>query len=91
MKAAQTEKHSQSLLFIQQNEHNLNKLAHSTSHQNEQPHHGKAMLKIQMLEQIMNNENSDDEKSQVNSIDENDEGLGDHVDYFARRRSPSKR
>lgn len=49
------------------------------------------MLKIQMLEQIMNNEDSDDEKSQVNTLEENIEGLSDHVDYFARRRSPLKR
>lgn len=47
------------------------------------------MLKIQMLEQIMNNENSDDEceKSHVEPVEENEAT----VDYFTRRRSPSKR
>lgn len=51
------------------------------------------MLKIQMLEQIMNNENSDDEceKSQVESVDGNEASVLGHVDYFIRRRSPSKR
>lgn len=46
------------------------------------------MLKIQMLEQIMNNENSDDEceKSQVD-----DNEPSGHVEYFLKRRSSSIR
>lgn len=47
------------------------------------------MLKIQMLEQIMNNENSDDEceKSHVDSV----EGSEGPVEYFNSSRLSSKR
>lgn len=51
------------------------------------------MLKIQMLEQIMNNENSDEEreKSRVDSVVENEATLNGHVDYYNQRRSSSNR
>lgn len=56
------------------------------------PNENIIMLKIQMLEQIMNNENSDDdcEKSQFNSIDEGDIIQNGHVDVFVKKRSTKR-
>jgi hypothetical protein len=52
------------------------------------------MLKIQMLEQIMNNENSEDEdceQSQSNSIDESDAIQSNgQIDFYVKKRSTKR-
>jgi hypothetical protein len=50
------------------------------------------MLKIQMLEQIMNNENSDEDQDQSEHfhsslVDKNDATPNNHEEFFANHRS----
>ena len=48
------------------------------------------MLKIQMLEQIMNNENSDEEPASQIDESANEAFQNGHIDFFVKKRSTKR-